>query len=460
MTKFKIKAITLAVASVCGSAAYAGSITAPTTATPYAVESMTATTDLTLPPITYTMGVARTIAQDFTMIFTPSAGASFTANSCAAALAGFAQGGAGTVVVTQKRQSTTECAYEVDVTADTDTTKTLTFNGFVLDTHTLNTAGSSFTMTLALKDLGETAFIDNVGPVTKQMATSGNALTLTAAQDAATLADVNDEVGPLFGFVTVGDDADAVAAATFVVGNNNGGTNFVLPDGVTPWDFTLHGTKIDVTVAGNFQGLQTGGFFASPPLAGPIPSIVSNGTATFTLLPANLNSQPSANGVTTTFTSARTASLGTSRTFGVSAVGDVQTGADVALAGSSSWWVWGANASQLMTPYFTTFSAYQSRFFLLNNSTDAVTYSAECFAETGNAITYGSAKSGSLAVGLNKIDAADICTFAGATRGSVIFTINAPIEKIKGSYQAVNPATYNLDNILLVRPYAQAKTTE
>jgi hypothetical protein len=65
MTKFTLKAITLAAASVCGSVAFAGAITTPASnddATAYAVEALVSTTNINAPTIVYTMGVARTPA--------------------------------------------------------------------------------------------------------------------------------------------------------------------------------------------------------------------------------------------------------------------------------------------------------------------------------------------------------------------------------------------------------------
>lgn len=466
MKKFTVKAIAVALASVCGSAAFAGAITSPAASseTKYAVESLTNSTDITAPAIVYTMGVARTTAQDFTVILTPSAGSTFTAGSCATALPVVAGGGAA-ATVSQKRSSSTECAYEVDVTTAFTTATTLTFTGLAYDTHTLATAGNIAGVTIALKDLGETAFIDNTGSLSRNVAISGNALKLVAAADTATKADVNDENGPLFGFVTVGDDVDAVAKATFVVKNNNDGGPWLKPDGATTWDFVNDGTSIAVTVAGNFAGLATNGFLAASAVG---PAITATATAagttgTFTIATTNVGAAGTDTNVTTTFTSARNTSLNTSRTFGVSAVGDVVTGADVALTGNSAWWVWGANASQLVTPYFTTDSLYLSRFFFLNTSGAAVSYSAQCFAENTVTVTVNSnalPNNGLLNNGQTMLPASSICSFAGSTRGSIIFTVNAPINTVKGSYQAVNPGTG--DNVVtpLSRPYNQANTTE
>jgi len=452
MKKFPVKAITVALASVCGSAAFAGQITAPAATTKYAVESMTNATDITLPAVTYFVGVARTTAQDFTVVVTPSAGAKFVAGSCLTAVPVTAAVGAGTGAATAnlKRSSADECAYEIDVTTafstpgyDANGVPTngvaLTFTGLQLDSHTLATAGNKAGVTLNLWDLGESARIDNSGPVSVDTALSGNALTLTAAADTATKADVNDEQGPLFGFVTVGDDADAVAKASFVIGNNSGATNWMKPDGTTPWNFVVDGTSIAVTITGNFSGeaangVAVTGFAGTQPV---VASAAANTTATFTVLPANIAAAPSNTTALVAFTSARTASLGTSRTFGVAALADVVTGADETLTGNSSWWTWGANAIQLSAPWISNDSvagAVFSRYFFQNLG-PAATYTAVCQAETGRTVTLGAAKSGTLDAGTTVINSADVCQFSTGARGSVTFTINAPAGNIKGLFK-------------------------
>jgi|GEM_PF-1734706 len=470
MKKFPVKAITVALASVCGSAAFAGQITAPAATTKYAVESMTNATDITLPAVTYFVGVARTTAQDFTVVVTPSAGAKFVAGSCLTAVPVTAAVGAGTGAATAnlKRSSADECAYEIDVTTafstpgyDANGVPTngvaLTFTGLQLDSHTLATAGNKAGVTLNLWDLGESARIDNSGPVSVDTALSGNALTLTAAADTATKADVNDEQGPLFGFVTVGDDADAVAKASFVIGNNSGATNWMKPDGTTPWNFVVDGTSIAVTITGNFSGeaangVAVTGFAGTQPV---VASAAANTTATFTVLPANIAAAPSNTTALVAFTSARTASLGTSRTFGVAALADVVTGADETLTGNSSWWTWGANAIQLSAPWISNDSvagAVFSRYFFQNLG-PAATYTAVCQAETGRTVTLGAAKSGTLDAGTTVINSADVCQFSTGARGSVTFTINAPAGNIKGLFkQDLNGASSTI--VPLERTYA------
>ena len=79
-------------------------------------------------------------------------------------------------------------------------------------------------------------------------------------------------------------------------------------------------------------------------------------------------------------------------------------------------------------------------------------YSAVCQAESGVTVTYGTAKSGKLAVGTTALTAADICTFSSGKRGSITFTINANIGAVKGVYQqAINGAAAGY--IPLERPY-------
>jgi hypothetical protein len=216
-----------------------------------------------------------------------------------------------------------------------------------------------------------------------------------------------------------------------------------------------------VTISGNFAQLAANGFTAVSAVGPAIVTTVAGSTATFSVVPTNTGVNGTSTDITTSFTTARTASMGTTRTFGVSAVGDVIVGADVTLSGNSAWWVWGANASQLMTPYFSNNSIFLSRFFLLNTGSTSVTYSADCYSETGNAVTYGVNRTGTLSAnGMTTVASNTICTFAGAPRGSIIFTVNAPINTVKGSYQYIDPISLNGVVTPLVRPYNQANTTE
>lgn len=455
MKKFAIKAVAVATGALAAGCALAGTITVTGGTTKFAVESLTASTVVTTPNFVYTMGVGRPIGNGFTIINTPSSGSTF--GTCVIPT----YVGPSTVSVTLKRFSGAECAYDVQVfTAAVAAGNTFTFTGQTYATHSLATAGSSISVSINLKDPGETSQVDNPGPITAAIATSGYALTLTAAQDTGTVTDVNHPSGPLFGFLSQNDDSASTATASFDIGNNT--TNlFMLPNGTTPWNFVANGTAINVTVSGNFGGMATGGLTVSPTTGPAVAVAGTGGTRTFTLLPANINAAPSTNTVSVSFLSSLSVSLGTSRTFGVAAVGDVITGADDSLTGNANWWVWSANASQLMVPRMTTNTNYLSRFNLLNTGTIPVGYSATCYSEAGNAITYGTAKTGTLtANGLTVVNAGDICTFAGAARGSVIFTISAPINTVKGSYEAVDGKNFAFMITPLVRPYNQNNTTE
>jgi len=113
-----------------------------------------------------------------------------------------------------------------------------------------------------------------------------------------------------------------------------------------------------------------------------------------------------------------------------------------------------------MTPYFTTDARWLTRYFMLNTGNSAIGYSALCFGEAGNVITYGSARTGTLsAAGMTSIAARDVCTFSGNTRGSVLFTINGPASSIKGSYQFVDPITLSGAVVPMTRPYGGPNAT-
>ena len=468
MKKFAIKAVAIAAGALAAGGALAGTVSVTGGTTNFAVEALTATTPVTTPNFVYTMGVGRPIGNGFTIINTPSAGATFGTTAVpVCTVPSHTTLGTAAVSVTVKRASGGECAYDVQVaTGAMLVGDTFTWAAQPYGTHPLATAGSTISVSINLKDPGETSQVDNAGPVTAAIASSGRALTLTAAADTATVADVNHTSGPLFGFLPPGGvptDTATVARADFAIGNNSAPlTTFKMPNGTTNWDFTLHGTSIAVTVAGTFQGMATSGFTATTGLGvAPTVTATAAGTsATYTLLPTNITAGQTNTTVTNSFASALTASLGTSRTFGVSALADVITGADSPLAGSASWWTWSANASQLMTPFFNHNPNYFTRFFFLNTGANPVSFSTQCFTEGGGAVTNGAG--GTLAANATtRVPASSACTFpATAPRGAVIFTINAPIQTVKGTFQQISPT--GADGVVtpLVRPYTNGQTTE
>jgi hypothetical protein len=340
---------------------------------------------------------------------------------------------------------------------------TFAFAGLPLATHPLATVGSSIVISVTLKDPGETAYIDNTGAVTATVANSAAALSVTAAADAGTIADVNNANGPLRGFIagvngtTSIADTATTAKSSFTINNNP--NNYKDPDGATNWDFNNagNGTSIAVTVAGNFNGLATNGVTVVG--AGAPTVTVGASTATFTVTRANVAAAPAATTVEVDMLASGNVSLGTSRVFGVSAVATPVVGAAETLTGNASWWTWSANAIQLMSPYFSTDnnSTVFSRFFFLNTGTSAASYSATCVAESGVTVTQNAVPTGShtgtLNVGTTWIKSSDICSFSTGIRGSIIFTINAPASNIKGTYNnAINGASSA--SLPLERPYA------
>jgi hypothetical protein len=471
MKKFTVKATVLAAGSVFGAAAFAGSFSAPTSARSYAVEGLTSSSTVTLPSVIYQMGVTRTTAQDYTVIIKPGSGATFSTASCAAAIpvvATYGAGAGGAATASLKRSSTAECAYEVDVTTAysgnmnaTDGIQ-LNFNGLAFASHALSTSGTTHAVTIDVYDLGETARIDNFGTLSVNVAASGNAISLTpVANTNLTSTNVNDAAGALFGFIPQNGDTSRVADANFQF-NNNGGSVFFRPDGTTAWNFGAHGTNITLTVAGDFSGLAAGANAVTVNLCGTVSNMtVSGSTASVTLAAATCTAGPGVNTGNIAWTASGNSSLGTSRTFGLSGATATTGGTATTLAGNASWWTWTANAITLQTPYFSTDpgTGIFSRFYFTNTGA-AASYTATCFAAgDAGAITYGTARTGTLSAGQTMINARDICTFADRTRGAVTFTINAPVNNIKGVYNLVVNATSNA-SLPLVRPYNAANTTE
>jgi hypothetical protein len=469
MKKFTVKATVLAAGSVFGATAFAGAFDLPAAATRYAVEGVTASTAVTLPQLRYWVGVPRTSAQDFTVVLKPGAGATFNAASCAAAVPTVANMGTGLGAGTAslKRSSTSECAYEIDVTTnfagDMNITNgvRLTFPNLQLASHGLATAGTSHSVSIDVWDLGETARIDNIGSVLASVATSANAIVLTPTADTdLTSTNVNDAAGALFGFIAQNGDTTRVADANFTLTVGNAAT--FRADGVTAFNFGQHATNLTLTMTGDFSGAIAGANAVQVALCGTTSNMtIAGGTATV-IIPATQCNGVAVPGPATgqiLWTSAGNQSLGTSRTFGLSGATATTGGTGTTLAGSASWWTWTANAITLQTPYFSTDpgTGIFSRFYFTNTGS-AATYSATCFAAgDAGAITYGAARTGTLAVGQTMINARDICTFADRTRGAVTFTINAPVRAIKGVYNLVVNGTSNA-SLPLVRPYGVGTT--
>jgi hypothetical protein len=448
MKNFTYKALAVATAAVCGAGAQAGTVSSTTAK--YAVEAITSTSVITLAPVIYTMGVARVVSQPFTIIVREPAGATTTL-SCGAVPT---VSGGGAASITVKRTSASECVWDVNVTTDFVVGTNITFPNLAINSHSLATVGATEKLNVALYDTGETARVDNSNDITATVATSGRAVSLTATTDNGTKADVNFNNGanPLFGFVVQNDDTATNASANFSIGVDG---NFLNASGTAVTANSIL-TNVVVTIAGDFSGLKTtftgaGNSSVNVTTAAPLstaPGVTySNtaGTAVFTINAGNLTQNGTTN-VKVSLETAQTQSLGTARTFGVSAVANptlAGVGAQ-ALAGNASWWVWGANGIELRSAFFNndTSNGNLTRFFFQNTGAQAADYSATCQVEAGQTVTYGASKSGKLtANGTTALNASDVCTFSGGKRGSITFTINANVGAVKGVYQqAINGA--------------------
>jgi len=485
MKKFPIKSVAIAASFACAGVVLAGTLS-PTTSAKYAAEGLTATTTVAMASSTYTLGIDRASGSEFTVIMTPSvSGTEFTSTACALkpTIA------SGTATVNIKRQSVTECAWSVIPTNNFQSASSNVKVQAVFGKHTMNTVGSTVGITLDIRDAGELSRLDNAAALTQTLATSVNAIGLAApTETGGTLIDVNFAVSgvskPLMGFVgALGTPTGTttVGRAPFYITNNATVSTAVPPvatainakDATGAADFDWNGSNssaggVAFTVTGDFSGLSAVGvqtYALGAVASAPVVTVnAASTTATFTIAKTDLGGAGTQTGFVLNLTSAGTASLGTKRTFAMSAIATPAVGSAVSLTGNTSWWTWTANAIQLLTPFFNTDSGsgVNTRFFFSNTGTTAATYSSTCSGEPGATVVQKAASAlhshtGSLVVGTTVIDAKDLCTFSnGPTvtgRGSVVFTVNAPAGNIKGVYNLGAVGGGNA-YIPLNRPYA------
>lgn len=452
-------AIAAAFAGTVG-VANAGTITAGNVS--YSLENIASTaTNVTLGNVVYTMGVARTTAQDFVIMYTLPAGVLFTATPAVPAVSVV---GAATVTLKRGGIGTNEVVYDVDVTTAFDATTVLTLTAPVINTHGLISNGATVSLTMALKDPGETSYVDNVGTLSSVRATAAysadfwNGAANGVTADAATTTDVNVTV-PLAGFIVANDDTATIAKATVQVKNTTAGVK----KADNSADYTLvAGDLVTLTVTDvtGFLGLATNGLCddlnnGGTCTAGANTEIftISGNTGTLTGLAGN-NAGFSADRKVF-FTSDATTPMGTSRVLGIAGSVAPAAGQSHTFTGRSDWWTWTSNGTLLQSPWFSTAAGYTSRFVLTNTGTNAATYTAVVKTETGNTCTTGSGAAGTIpANGQLVVDASTICTaFSGANkRGAAVFTVNAPSANIQGAYNIVNATTGSVSVSNMMRP--------
>lgn len=437
-------------------AAQAGSITAPAAGSPvsYAVEAITATTDITLPNVVYTMGVDRTTAQDFTIIYKLPDGILFNATPAAPTIGG-GGGGVGTVTLKRGGAGTNEVVYDIDVTTAFTTATTITLVAPVLANSNLTAVGNTLAISVDLWETGETARVDNLTALSRTVAVGASAAALSSPSCADATTNANHTT-PLGAFVAVNGDIALLGNCDGLrVNNTTAGVR--APD--NSGDYTLvAGDVVTLTITDptGFLGLAANGLYYDLNNddvndAGEGFTISGN-TATRTLAGNNgaLNAAHDVNYVPTGATP-----MGTARVLAVAGGLVPAVGAAVNLGGTAAWWTWGSNGLVLQSPWFSTFgNGYTNRFILMNTGTNAVTYSTTVLTEGSNVATMGAGQTGTIpAEGTVVIDSADIATFSGATRGAVTFTVNAPASAVKGTFQQVNPISGQVTNVPLERVY-------
>lgn len=113
------------------------------------------------------------------------------------------------------------------------------------------------------------------------------------------------------------------------------------------------------------------------------------------------------------------------------------------------------NGTNLVAPLVQTPGTYLARLVLSNSGTVARTYTVRAISETGTTVTLsGAAAAGTL--GANSTTVVDLPAllagtgFTGATRGTLLVTVNGPSSAIDGLYQITNPTTGAISNHALI----------
>jgi len=468
-----------AIAATFLSASFAHAGTIATGNINYAAEAVGAGTALTLGNVVYTLGVARSTTQPFTIIYTLTGGSNPVFNAtpavptpsgaCLIAGSSLKRGGL----------NSNQVVFDIVVSAGCTAGDTLTLTAPVIKTAT-QTAG----ITVQLLDTGETACVDNAGTPTTCIVAStpraslvgasgfGTAAALAApAADTGTIVDVNATV-PLAGFLAqttaVANDKDTatVARAALAVTNTVTGVQ----NAANLAAFTLAAgdlVTLSLSDATGFLGLAASGLCfdtnasavgngtTTPCETGEV-FTVSGNAATLANIPGN-SLGFSGVGQTVSYTANATTPMGTTRTIGVqgSVTPTASGGATRSFVGNSAWWTWSSNGTVLQAPLFQNTSGFISRFALSNTGTSPAAYSVSVLTETGNACTTGALTGTIPANGLVVIDGNSVCTafVGGAPRGTAIFTVSAPSTNIQGLQQNVGPGpAFAVSSVVMRRP--------
>lgn len=109
------------------------------------------------------------------------------------------------------------------------------------------------------------------------------------------------------------------------------------------------------------------------------------------------------------------------------------------------------NGVRMVAPLVQTTPGFLSRLVMTNTGSAARAYTVSAVSEDGvTVVLSGAGASGTLAAGKTTvIDLPSVSTITGATRTSLVVTVNAPQSEIDGLYQIVNPANGAISNHLL-----------
>lgn len=448
--------------------AQAGTLT--TTNLKYAIEGVTSTSTVTLSPVYYTLGVARQSQQNFTIIYTLPSGVLWNATPPVPYFTGAGAGAGASAAVKRGGANSNLIAYDISVgsamVAGTTVLGLTSAAGtpLVIKNTGLTTSGNTVTVVVDVWDAGETARIDNSTSLSATIATASqgsnfwnsNSGAAGVYADTHTITDVGATV-PLAGFLANASNALNFSDSATV---SRAGVQLLTSPGATynaAYDATgnaywqgVAGDIVTVTVTDStsFSGLATNGML----YAGSAIFYGSGTTKSFTV--AGNHALSNANQYIG-YTCDATTPLGTSRTLQIAGGLTASAGTSSTWSGSTTWWTWSSNGTQLFAPLFQTTTGFISRFVLTNTGSSAATFTLRVYAETGNTPTLGTTSGSIPATGMTVLDANTVVTgwtTGQAPRGQCVFTINAPSANVQGLYQIVSSSTGALSNYVMKRP--------
>jgi hypothetical protein len=490
INKFAFKLSALAVAALSSAGAFAtGSITAPASTVVYAEEGIYATA-ITLPLVTYQMGVGRgTTGQDMTIIYTLPTGTSFASLPTSLTYSTPDTNITPTVTSTIKRGGVgqSQVVYSVSIgTQATAAGDTFTLGATTSVNAGLLTPSSTLGLEVKLLDQVETACVDNVGTPAvgtgecKKSVVYGSLAPAAdfwnnwpttpvvgvAADSGETTTDALATRGPLTGFVEKSTGAlhgavDMPTTASASVRVKTTTANVMSATDPTAAYTLVAGDEVTITVTdptGMFAGLAADGLLFSGDVTSTTPSgdiFVASGSDYSVTLPGDSESFGAGTASGVVYTADGVTSMGIGRVLGISGAVAPADGIGHSFTGRTDWWTWGSNGIILETPMTAVTSGYNNRYVFMNYGLTDATMTAECLVESGKTVVSKllQATPATLLAGKQTVLlTSDVCTVTPGTEGNqaqragVRFTISAPANTVKGVYNAVSP-TGSIDSI-------------